>query len=64
MQFINLNDRHCATCRWWAGTREIKFQNGRPFKLQTDGTGRCLAKKIDRNAQGICSNYVRWEHLP
>ena len=64
MQRVGLNDKKCATCRWWQGERDIQFWNKKPFKVECDAKGDCLAIKAPKFYSGTCSKWVAWEKLP
>ena len=64
MQKVNLTDKKCATCRWWQGTRDIQFWNKKPFKVECDAKGDCMAIKGPRPYSSTCPRWVAWEKLP
>lgn len=64
MHLISITDKRCATCRWWPGTREVKFMSQRPFKVKTDGNARCQAKGTTCSGGNACSRWAKWEKLP
>ena len=64
MQKVSLMDKKCATCRWWQGNRDIQFWNKKPFKVECDAKGDCLAIKAPKAYSGACPRWVAWEKLP
>ena len=64
MQKVNLTDQKCATCRWWQGARDIQFWNKKPFKVECDAKGDCMAIKTPRAYSSSCPRWVAWEKLP
>lgn len=64
MQRTGLKDKKCATCRWWQGEREVIFWAQKPFKVECDAKGDCMAIKAPKAYSGTCSMWVAWEKLP
>ena len=64
MQKVNLTDKKCATCRWWQGERGIQFWNKKPFKVECDAKGDCMAIKAPKTFSVSCPRWVAWEKLP
>ena len=63
-QRVGLNDKKCATCRWWQSERDIQFWNKKPFKVECEAKGDCMAIKAPKFYSGTCSKWVPWEKLP
>lgn len=63
MQKVNLTDKKCATCRWWQGYRDFFFFNKKPFKVECDAKGACIAIRGIRSYYSSCPRWVRWERL-
>jgi hypothetical protein len=64
MQRTGLNDKKCATCRWWQGGRDVIFWAQKPFKVECDAKGTCASIKAPKAYSGSCSKWVPWEKLP
>ena len=63
-QQVGLDDKKCATCRWWQGERQISFWAQKPFKVKCEIKGNCVAIKAPKTCSGTCSKWVAWEKLP
>ena len=66
MQRCMIKDKRCATCRWWEGIRDIVFVSQKPYAINYDGKGNCMANKNRGNTAGVhyCNNWVKWEKIP
>lgn len=58
----------CATCKWWRGKRELKFNGARtPQFVEVDGImpsgHRCAAWDRDRGATHNCNRWTQWERM-
>lgn len=63
-QQVGLDDKKCATCRWWQGERQISFWAQKPFKVKCESKGNCAASKAPKAYSGACPRWVAWEKLP
>lgn len=60
-----LNQRCCATCRWWTGSRMVDFGGGsvpRYVKAEADQHD-CMAMKTRKSAGSVCPRYALWEKI-
>ena len=63
-QRVGLNDKKCASCRWWQGEREVIFWSKKPFKVECDAKGVCPVVKSPKAYSATCSKWLKWEKLP
>ena len=55
----------CATCQYWHGRRQVRFNSPQDIRVQYDGgMGECSAWRQPRGAGFCCSRYKRWVELP
>ena len=60
-----VNEKKCATCRWWQGTRGIEMRANVPFYVKVDGAGACGTLSNQTKTPGnACSRWSKWEKLP
>ena len=61
---FRINEKKCATCRWWGGAREMEFRAYKPFYIKTSSNASvCFLKKLDINPINKCPAYEKWEKL-
>ena len=61
---VNLNEKKCATCRYWEGERQIFFWNRKPVAV--DALVPCASCPVRRNKTSpgtSCSTWQPWEKI-
>ena len=59
-----INEKKCATCRWWQGARAIEFRGTAPFYVKVEGSGPCAAwGNASKTPATSCSRWSLWEKL-
>ena len=67
MQYPN-TWKHCATCAFWTGAREVDYWGQRVTVDSCSTKGKCCIprggwKGMERTAGGICSDWQKWPVL-
>ena len=53
-----IDERKCATCRWWNGERGIEFRANKPYYVKVaSASATCMAKRGTSTAANTC---LRW----
>ncbi len=61
---VNLNEKKCATCRYWEGERQIFFRNRKPAAVDAMvPSAPCPARKNKTSPGMSCSVWSPWEKL-
>jgi len=59
-----IHEKKCATCSYWAGTREIIMQNYKPFYIKaTAGQFQCMVQNRLTSAVTFCNRWRMWEKI-
>ena len=60
-----IEEKKCATCRWWNGERGIEFHMNRPFYVKVgNSNSTCMAKSNGpASAATTCPKWTRWEKI-
>ena len=60
-----IEERKCATCRWWNGGRGVEFRMNRPYYVKVgNSNSTCMAKSNGQaSAATICPKWMRWEKI-
>lgn len=61
-----IEQRCCATCRWWNGARMVDFAGGnRPIYVKVgDMMAKCDVKNGSAASAGSsCPKWIRWEKI-
>lgn len=60
-----VEERKCATCRYWDGARTLEFRADKAFAVRVEGMAApCLAYRGQtRTPATCCSRWVKWEKL-
>jgi len=60
-----INEKKCATCSYWAGSREIQFNANKPFYVKAiAGSFQCLVNKSKMATGGTtCLKWKLWEKI-
>ena len=67
MYNVPVSRKVCATCKWWRGSRELKFIGGRLQTVEVDNINpkgnACRAWNQERGATHQCNRWTLWERL-
>ena len=60
-----IEEKKCATCRWWNGARGIEFRANKPFYVKVgNSSSTCMAKSNGpASAATTCPKWTRWEQI-
>ena len=60
-----IEEKKCATCRWWNGERGIDFRANKPFYVKVgNSNSTCMAKSNGpASAATFCPKWTRWEKI-
>ena len=60
-----IEEKKCATCRFWNGERQLEFRANKPFYVKVGySNSTCVAKSDGTSsAATYCSKWLRWEKL-
>ena len=60
-----IEEKKCATCRWWNGARGIEFRANKPFYVKVgNSSSTCMAKSNGpASAATTCPKWTRWEKI-
>ncbi len=58
---LQVKNKNCGTCQWWAGKRQVKFQGKDPFYIYADSSAAaCNAQKRTPTPGQSCQ---RWSQM-
>lgn len=60
-----IEEKKCATCRWWNGEHGVEFRMNRPFYVKVgNSSSTCMAKSNgSASADTVCPKWTRWEKI-
>ena len=60
-----VNEKKCATCRWWNGDRGVEFRVNQPFYVKVGNPrSTCMAKSNGpASSTGYCPKWACWEKI-
>ena len=60
-----IEEKKCATCRWWNGDRVVEFRANRPFYVKVGKpSSTCMARSNGpASAATTCPRWARWEKI-
>jgi len=60
-----LNEKKCATCAFWTGSRQIEFNANKPKYIKAEaGSAQCLAQSgKTATPASTCLKYQLWVRL-